>query len=170
MKPLVWKPLSVVACRGQTRSHVSPECRCMPAPTPLLPRSRSLRRDAQSLSQVLQRTGWVYQATPASLFDSDVGAAGLLRSTGVTPLHRYCKPSRHRLVFGRFPGVSGYTTYLAPPISRAGRGRFLQLLDMFLSPCCPCQISPVGSHSFLLDRGPLSSRRAYRSPVCFPSS
>ena len=38
---------------------------------------------------------------------------------------------------------------------------------------CPwlgCQISPVGSHSFLLDRGPLSSRRAYRSPVCFPSS
>ena len=33
-----------------------------------------------------------------------------------------------------------------------------------------CQISPVGSHSFLLDRGPLSSRRAYRSPVCFPSS
>jgi len=33
-----------------------------------------------------------------------------------------------------------------------------------------CQLSPVGSHSFSLDRGPLLSRRAYRSPVCFPSS
>jgi hypothetical protein len=27
------------------------------------------------------------------------------RSTGVTPLQCYCKPSRHRLVFGRFPGL-----------------------------------------------------------------
>ena len=27
-------------------------------------------------------------------------------------------PIRHRLVFGRLPGASGYTTYLAPPISR----------------------------------------------------
>jgi hypothetical protein len=32
-----------------------------------------------------------------------------------------------------------------------------------------CQISPVGSHSFLLDRGPLQPRRAYRSPVDFRS-
>ena len=30
-----------------------------------VPTSRSLRRDAPSLSQVLQRTEWVYQATPA---------------------------------------------------------------------------------------------------------
>src|SRR5262249_41408430 len=138
MKLLEWKPLSVVASRGQTRSRVSPECRCVPSPTPPFPRSRRLRRDAQSLSQVLQRTGWGYQATPAFLVDSDVGAAGLLRSTGrAFPLHRSCKPSRPRLVIGRFPGGLRYTTYLAPPISRAGRGRFLQLLDMSLSPCCP---------------------------------
>ncbi len=31
----------------------------------------------------------------------------------------------------------------------------------------PCQISPVGSHSFSPDRGPLPPRRAYHSPVCF---
>ena len=74
---------------------------------------------------------------PLPSVDADVGAVGLLGSTGVTPLHGYCEPSRHRLVFGRFPGFSGYTTYLAPPISRAGRGRFLQLLDMSLSPCYP---------------------------------
>jgi hypothetical protein len=30
-----------------------------------------------------------------------------------------------------------------------------------------CQISPVGSHSFSPDRGPLQPRRACHSPVCF---
>src|SRR2546425_10825850 len=39
-------------------------------------------------------------------------AARPLRSTGVTPLRRYCEPSRRRLVFSRFPGVAGYTTDL----------------------------------------------------------
>src|SRR6266850_4672316 len=39
-------------------------------------------------------------------------AARPLRSTGVTPLHRYYEPSRHRLAFSRFPGVTGYTTDL----------------------------------------------------------
>ena len=58
--------------------------------------------------------------------------AGSLCSTGVTPLHHYYGPSRHRLVFGRFPGVSGYTAYLAPPISRRDEDGF--------SSCsaCPC--------------------------------
>ena len=98
---------------------------------------RSLRRDAQSPSQVLQRAGRIYQATPAFRFDADVDAARFLGSPGITPLRRYYEPSRRRLVFGRFPGTPGYTTYLAPPISSAGRGRFLQLLDMPLLPCCP---------------------------------
>ncbi len=55
-------------------------------------------------------------------------AAGSLRSTGVTPLHRYYKPSRHRLAFRRFPGVAGYTPYLAPPISQRGEDGFSSCL------------------------------------------
>jgi len=43
--------------------------------------------------------------------------AGPLRSTEVTPLRRYCGPGRHLLIFSRFPGVTGYTAYLAPAIS-----------------------------------------------------
>src|SRR6516162_11656994 len=47
-----------------------------------------------------------------------MSSAGPLRSTGVTPLRRYYQPLRHPLVFGRFPGVAGYTAYLAPLLSR----------------------------------------------------
>src|SRR6266478_12756 len=35
--------------------------------------------------------------------------AGPLCSADITPLHRYYGPSRHPLVFGRFPGFAGYT-------------------------------------------------------------
>jgi hypothetical protein len=55
-----------------------------------------------------------------------------LRSTGVTPLRHYCEPRRHRLAFSRFPGVAGYTTYLAPPISRWDEDGFSSCL------ACPC--------------------------------
>ena len=41
--------------------------------------------------------------------------APLLR--GRYPAQRYYGPSRHRLVFSRFPGGAGYTTYLAPDIT-----------------------------------------------------
>jgi hypothetical protein len=44
--------------------------------------------------------------------------AGPLRSTGVTPLRHYFGPIRRPLAFGRFPGLPGYTAYLAPPISQ----------------------------------------------------
>jgi len=44
--------------------------------------------------------------------------AGPLRSTDIAPLHRYYGPIRHPLAFGRFPGVAGYTAYLALAISR----------------------------------------------------
>src|SRR6516162_7549174 len=59
-------------------------------------------------------------------------AAGPLCSAGITPLRRYYGPGRHRLVFDRFPGLAGYTTYLAPPISRWDEDGF--------SSCstCPC--------------------------------
>ena len=55
-----------------------------------------------------------------------------LRSTGVTPLRHYYGPRRHRLAFSRFPGLTGYTTYLAPPISRWGEDGFSSCL------ACPC--------------------------------
>ena len=45
-------------------------------------------------------------------------AARFLRSTGVTPLHHYYKPSRRRLVCSRLPGCAGYTIAPAPPIYR----------------------------------------------------
>src|SRR5262245_25206610 len=47
-----------------------------------------------------------------------MSSAGPLRSTDVTPLRRYYQPLRHPLAFGRLPGVTGYTAYLAPPLSR----------------------------------------------------
>src|SRR3974377_1024669 len=58
--------------------------------------------------------------------------AGPLRSTDITPLPRYCGPGRRPLVFGRLPGVAGYTAYLAPAISRRDEEGF--------SSCsaCPC--------------------------------
>ena len=37
---------------------------------------------------------------------------------GITPLRRYYRPIRLPLAFGCFPGLTGYTAYLAPPISR----------------------------------------------------
>ena len=44
--------------------------------------------------------------------------AGPLGSAGITPPHSYFGPIRLPLAFGPFPGVPGYTAYLAPPISR----------------------------------------------------
>ena len=62
--------------------------------------------------------------------------AGSLGSTDITPFLRYYGPSRHPLVFGRLPGVAGYTAYLVLTVFSPGRGGFLQLLSMSLSPCC----------------------------------
>src|SRR3954452_23491008 len=58
--------------------------------------------------------------------------AGPLRSADITPLPRYYRPLRHPLVFGRLPGVAGYTADLAPPLSRRDEEGF--------SSCstCPC--------------------------------
>src|SRR5208282_5701877 len=52
------------------------------------------------------------------LWSETLQTAGPLRSTAITPLRRYCGPIRHPLVFDRLPGVSGYTVYLTPAISR----------------------------------------------------
>ena len=62
--------------------------------------------------------------------------AGPLCSTDVTRHRRSYGPFRHPLAFDRFPGLAGYTIYLAPVISQPGRGGLLQLLGMSLPPCC----------------------------------
>src|SRR5438270_7332746 len=67
--------------------------------------------------------------------------AGPLRSTGITPLHCYYRPSRFPLVIHRLPGVAGYTASLLADFS-AVRGGFLQLLSMILPPCYPYQPPP----------------------------
>jgi len=57
--------------------------------------------------------------------------AGPLRSADVAPFHRYCGPSRHPLVFGRFPGFAGYTAYLAPAISHRDEEGFSSFQHVF---------------------------------------
>jgi len=64
--------------------------------------------------------------------------AGPLRSADVTPLPRYYRPGRVPLAFHRFPGVTGHTASCSADFA-TGRGGFLQLLSMTLSPCCPYQ-------------------------------
>src|SRR5580704_8196957 len=54
---------------------------------------------------------FVISSLPARMSEA-LQMAGSLCSTGITPLQRYCGPIRHPLVFGRFPGVAGYTAYL----------------------------------------------------------
>src|SRR5215471_13696931 len=51
------------------------------------------------------------------MLSEELRTAGSLRSTGVTPLHRYCEPLRHPLVVSRFPGAAGYTAYPASALS-----------------------------------------------------
>ena len=74
------------------------------------------------------------------LLTKELCAAGPLCSTGVAPFQRYYRPSRHRLVFDRFSGASGYAVYLAPSISRRDEDGFSCCL------ACPCHrtFSPVG--------------------------
>ena len=47
-----------------------------------------------------------------------------LRSTGITPLRRYCGPVRHPLAVRPLPRVPGYSLDMAPPISRWGEEGF----------------------------------------------
>jgi hypothetical protein len=113
-----------------------------PPPTPSLPveiLTHYKRQDSSAfaLTYILRlrscRVMGEFVISPLlSLSTKSLCAAGPPRSTGVTPLQRYYGPSRHRLVFSRFPGVSGYTAYPAPPISRRGEDGFSSCL------ACPC--------------------------------
>src|ERR1700686_1385851 len=62
------------------------------------------------------------------LLNQTLCAARPLCSAGITPLLCYYGPGRHRLAFHRFPGLAGYTTYLAPPISRWDEDGFSRCL------------------------------------------
>src|SRR6266446_2077930 len=59
---------------------------------------------------------FVISPLPSFLLESLL-AAGLLRSTAITPLRSYCGPLRHPLAFHRFPGFASYTASLLPPFS-----------------------------------------------------
>ena len=100
--------------------------------SPETPGRFSLRLDVYSPPQVLQIDGRLYHLVLAFPMLETLQMAGPLGSTDITPLHRYYGPSRHPLVFGRLPGFAGYTTYLAPAISRRDEEGF--------SSCsaCPC--------------------------------
>src|SRR6516225_11852680 len=104
----------------------------MDVQTPETPGRFSLRLDVYSPPQVLQIDGRLYHLVLAFPTLEILQMAGPLRSTDIAPLHCYCGPGRHPLAFGRFPGLAGYTTYLAPPISRRDEEGF--------SSCsaCPC--------------------------------
>ena len=47
--------------------------------------------------------------------------AGLLRSTGIIPIHWYYEPIHHPLILDSFPSVSGYRVYLSSRISGTQR-------------------------------------------------
>src|SRR6201982_2153822 len=74
---------------------------------------------------------FVISSLPSPMLEA-LQMAGPLRSADITPLHGYYGTGRHPLVFGRLPGVAGYTAYLAPAISRRDEEGF--------SSCsaCPC--------------------------------
>jgi hypothetical protein len=100
----------------------------MDVQSPESPRRISLRLDVYPLPQVLQ----IVISSLPSLWSEALQTAGSLGSTAVTPLRRYYEPNRHPLAFDRFPGVTGYTIYLAPPISRWDEEGFSSCL------ACPC--------------------------------
>src|SRR5271154_6626281 len=104
----------------------------MDVQSPELPGRLSLRLDVYPPSQVLQIDGRLCHLVLAFLMLETLQMAGPLRSMDVTPLRRYYGPSRHPLVFGRLPGLAGYTTYLAPAISRRDEEGFSSCL------ACPC--------------------------------
>jgi hypothetical protein len=85
---------------------------------------------------------FIISSLPSRLTET-LQTAGPLHSADVTPLLRYYGPIRHPLAFDRFPGLAGYTVYLAPDNFSPGRGGLLQLLGMSLSPCCRCRPAEV---------------------------
>jgi hypothetical protein len=103
-----------------------PEPFMEPRRTPPLPaeaaiRLISLRHDVDPPPQVLQTNGRRNHAAPASHVVGGRAEQQVLRSTGITPLPRYCGPLRHLLAVRPLPRVPGYGLDMAPPLSRGAR-------------------------------------------------
>ena len=107
------------------------------APEP--PGRFSLRLHLYPPLQVLQTHGRLCHLAPASHSSEELPTGGSLCSTGIPPLHRSYGPLRPPLIFRRFPGVSGYTTSLAPPFSRWDEEGFS---SCFACPC-PHAVAPT---------------------------
>jgi len=83
------------------------------------PAQFSLRRGAYLLCFWSCKSPGAFIMTPLPpILSEELQTAGPLGSAGITPPHSYFGPIRLPLAFGPFPGVPGYTAYLAPPISR----------------------------------------------------
>ena len=83
------------------------------------PAQFSLRRGAYLLCFWSCKSPGAFIMTPLPpILSEESQTAGPLGSAGITPPHSYFGPIRLPLAFGPFPGVPGYTAYLAPPISR----------------------------------------------------
>jgi hypothetical protein len=52
------------------------------------------------------------------MLSEELPTVGSLGSAAITLRPRCYGPLRHPLLFARFPGIAGYTAYLAPPVSR----------------------------------------------------
>ena len=83
------------------------------------------------------------------------GAAGLLGSPNITSVLRYYEPIHHRLAVSHFPGLTGYMTYPAPPISRWGEDGFSSCSACSCHRAVPntppeCLIASVSLRQFML--------------------
>src|SRR5580700_6804326 len=88
------------------------------------------------------------------MLSEEAQTAGSLCSANVTSrLHSY-GPLRRPLLFGRFPGCSGYTVYLAPPLSRREEEGFS---SCSARPCHRATTPP---------RNRASCQPAYPAPCC----
>src|ERR1700719_2179163 len=87
--------------------------------SPKPPGRFSLRLCAISSAAVLADR-WVPLSSHPCLasWSEEAQTAGSLCSTDIAPRHRYYGPFRRPLLFGRLPGLAGYTAYPAPPFSR----------------------------------------------------
>ncbi len=86
--------------------------------TPETPVRFSLRLGVYLPSQVLQITGRLCHLALASHVAGRITNSRAASLRGHYPASSLLRPVRLPLAFGRFPGVPGYTAYLAPSISR----------------------------------------------------
>ena len=86
------------------------------------------------LRSCLQIDGCCITAPLPPVLPEELRTTESLRSTGITPLRRYCGPIRHPLVVGRFPGVADYTAYPASAAFAAETRKGFSSCSL-----CPCR-------------------------------